>query len=194
MTALPLQTSPNRTAPQITMSPFACLAALTLALASLSPAAAISVPGHNPGAAVVPSWTQFLRAHNDARSAVGLPPLKWNLTLELDAMQYANKLRVPCNLSPVPWAADGVYGRNLYWADGHHNATHAVAAWVGERRWYDHRANACAPGKTCGEYTQVVWNTTRELGCGRRTCRNGLDTVAVCEYFPPGNYVGVPPY
>ncbi|KAE8785075.1 Pathogenesis-related protein 1C [Hordeum vulgare] len=178
------------------MFPFACVATLTFALASLPPAAALIVPGHhNPGAAVVPSWTQFLRAHNDARSAVGLPPVTWNWTLELDAMQYANKLRVPCKLSPMRWTTDGVYGRNLYWASGHHSAAHAVAAWVGERRWYDHRANACAPGKTtCGEYTQVVWNTTRELGCGRRTCQNGLDTVAVCDYFPPGNYVGVLPY
>ena len=183
------------------MSPFACLATLSLALASLSsPAAAMSIPGHhNHGAAVeapvVPSWTQFLQAHNDARAAVGVPPLTWNWTIELDARKYANELRVPCSLSPiVAWPADRVYGRNLYWATGHHAAAHAAAAWVDERRWYDHAANACAQGKTCGDYTQVVWNTTTQLGCARRTCRNGLDTVAVCEYFPPGNYVGELPY
>jgi hypothetical protein len=181
------------------MSPLACLAALSLALASLSsPAAAISIPRHNHGAAVqapvVPSWTQFLQVHNEARAALGVPPLAWNWTIELDAMKYANELRVPCSLSPKPWPTDGVYGRNLYWASGHHTAAHAAAAWVDEWRWYDRRANACAQGKTCGDYTQLVWNTTTHLGCARRTCLNGHDTVAVCEYFPPGNYVGVLPY
>ncbi|CAM0904975.1 unnamed protein product [Alopecurus aequalis] len=171
------------------MSPFACLATLSLALASLSsPAAAISIPGHNHGAAVeapvVPSWTQFLQVQNDARGAVGVAPLTWNRTIELDAL----------NLSPIAWRTDGIYGRNLYWASGHHTAAHAAAAWVDERWWYDRRANACVQGKTCGDYTQVVWSTTTQVGCARRSCRNGLDTVAVCEYFPPGNYVGVLPY
>uniref|UniRef100_A0ACD5U937 Uncharacterized protein n=1 Tax=Avena sativa TaxID=4498 RepID=A0ACD5U937_AVESA len=167
------------------MSPyFACLlVALSLALlVSLSsPAAAMSIPSHNHGAAVEapvePTWAQFLQVQNEARDAVGVAPLRWNWTIELDAMNYANELRVPCTLLPMAWPTDGVYGRNLYYGSGHHSAAHAAAAWVDERRWYDHGANACAEGKTCGDYTQVVWNTTTHLGCARRTCKNGLDTA-----------------
>ncbi|KAF7110843.1 hypothetical protein CFC21_110917, partial [Triticum aestivum] len=149
-----------------------CVAILFLALVSPSPAAA-SIPGtSNNGAAVaapsVPTVTQFLQAHNDARREVGVAPLTWNSTLEQDAERYAGRLGIRCN--------------------GYNDGAAVTGSWVYERQSYDHRANTCAPGKVCGSYTQVVWNTTRELGCARRTCRSSRDTVAVCRYFPPGNY------
>nr|XP_020164341.1 pathogenesis-related protein PRMS-like [Aegilops tauschii subsp. strangulata] len=165
------------------MSPFVCVAILLLALVSPSPAAA-SIPGtSNNGAAVaapsVPTVTQFLQAHNDARREVGVAPLTWNSTLEQDAERYAGRLGIRCKLEPL---------------NGYNDGAAVTGSWVYERQSYDHRANTCAPGKVCGSYTQVVWNTTRELGCARRTCRSSRDTVAVCRYFPPGNYRGVPPY
>lgn len=180
------------------MSPICYLAIFSLALASLSPAAALAVPG-NSGVAVppptVPTSRQFLQAHNEARAAVGVPPLTWNATLLLDALRYSKELRIGCKARPLTaWGTDGIYGRNLFKGFGSRSAADAAAAWVGERRWYDRGANTCAPGQICGAYTQVVWRGTRHLGCARYTCRNGVDTVAVCEYYPPGNVAGERPY
>ncbi|KAI4965324.1 hypothetical protein ZWY2020_054794 [Hordeum vulgare] len=186
---------------QTTMSPFVCVTILLLALASSSPASASnpSISSNNGvavavAAASVPTATQFLQAHNDARRDVGVAPLAWNSTLEQDAKRYAGRLGIRCKLEPLEWGIPHVYGQNTYWGSGYQDGAAVAGAWVYERQWYDHRANACAPGKICGSYTQVVWNTTQELGCARRTCRSSRDTVAVCRYFPAGNYPGVPPY
>ncbi|KAF0890615.1 hypothetical protein E2562_003811 [Oryza meyeriana var. granulata] len=189
-----------------TMSPFYCclVAILSLALASASPAAAsISVSTVQPP--VVPTSQQFLRVHNEARAAVGLPPLSWNGTLLLDAMRYAGELRRDCKARPLTaWGTDGVYGRNLYKGYGRHTGAEAAAFWVESRRWYDRDAHRCTapPGRSaCGAYTQVVWRATTQLGCVRRPCRcarrpcpDVIDTVAVCEYYPPGNDMGQRPY
>lgn len=197
------------------MSPFyCCLAAavlsLALALASASPAAAsISVfaAAEPPADDRVPSPAeQFLRAHNEARAAVGVPPLAWNATIALDAQRYAGELRASCEARPVwAWGTDGVYGRNLYRGSGPRvrAGADASARWAEGARWYDRDGDSCAapPGRCCGEYTQMVWRATTQIGCARRLCRClgdtcplELDTVAVCEYYPPGNIAGQRPY
>ena len=46
--------------------------------------------------------------------------------------------------------------------------------------------------QSCGHYTQVVWANTLSVGCGVAVCPTG--TIVVCNYAPPGNYVGEKPY
>ncbi|CAN1173037.1 Pathogenesis-related protein 1B [Linum perenne] len=48
-------------------------------------------------------------------------------------------------------------------------------------------------GRDCLHYTQLVWRSTKQVGCARVKCRNG-DTYVVCEYYPHGNVVGQRPY
>jgi hypothetical protein len=47
-------------------------------------------------------------------------------------------------------------------------------------------------------YTQVVWANTRTLGCGATFCPmvGSLPnaTLVVCNYAPPGNFIGQAPY
>ena len=77
----------------------------------------------------------------------------------------------------------------------------AVASWVNEESSYDHATNTCAAGVECGHYTQIVWSTTTGVGCAKVSCTmnspfGGFNTwdFSVCDYSPPGNYVGQPPY
>ena len=44
----------------------------------------------------------------------------------------------------------------------------------------------------CGHYTQIVWETTQKVGCAKIQC-DGFD-LWVCNYDPPGNWVGEKPY
>ena len=68
-----------------------------------------------------------------------------------------------------------------------------VDSWGGEKGFYDHTSNRCRAGKVCGHYTQVVWRDSTEVGCGMAVCANASQ-VWVCNYRPPGNYVGQKPY
>jgi hypothetical protein len=38
----------------------------------------------------------------------------------------------------------------------------------------------------------MVWSTTKEVGCG--VARNSRREVWVCNYDPPGNYIGKRPF
>jgi hypothetical protein len=59
--------------------------------------------------------------------------------------------------------------------------------------WYDeikqHIFNAEPRTTGTGHFTQVVWKESKELGVGWKTNDKG-QTFVVCNYSPPGNYVG----
>jgi len=44
----------------------------------------------------------------------------------------------------------------------------------------------------CGHYTQIVWRDTKQVGCG--VARDNRREIWVCNYDPPGNWVGHRPY
>jgi pathogenesis-related protein 1 len=45
---------------------------------------------------------------------------------------------------------------------------------------------SCASNRQCGHYTQMVWPSTEDLGCGMSVCPT-LGQVWVCHYRPTGN-------
>ncbi|KAB2602619.1 pathogenesis-related leaf protein 4-like [Pyrus ussuriensis x Pyrus communis] len=77
--------------------------------------------------------------------------------------------------------------------DGNLSAAMAVEGWVREKVDYDYSTNACAPGKQCGHYTQVVWRDSGLVRCGKAECADGSSYV-VCHYDPAGNSAGEKPY
>ena len=78
----------------------------------------------------------------------------------------------------------------------------AVAAWAGEASDYDYSRNTCAAGKECGHYTQIVWANTLRAGCAHQLCTSNSPfgnsapqwDFWVCDYEPPGNFIGQRPY
>ncbi|ODH48270.1 hypothetical protein GX48_05578 [Paracoccidioides brasiliensis] len=113
--------------------------------------------------------------------------LKWNRTLEVSSQNWARKCRWEHSTS----------GENL--AMGYANVTATVQAWGDERRTF----NFNKPRFTheTGHFSQLVWKGTKTMGCARFDCgkanpRDRDDDAAhgwyvVCQYFPPGNVVGV---
>ena len=135
---------------------------------------------------------QFLSPHNDARAQVGVEALVWDDTVAAYAQNYANQRVGDCAMQH----SGGQYGENLFEEMGEADPVGgAVTAWVNEKQYYDYSSNSCsAPsGKTCGHYTQVVWRNSKRFGCAQATCNNGWSFV-ICNYDPPGNYVGQKPY
>jgi len=130
----------------------------------------------------------LLDAHNSARARVGTPPLTWSRGLAGEAKRWADELLAMHAFAHQP---NDPHGENLFMISGG-SATpgEVVETWLAERADYNPDVNTCAG--VCGHYTQVVWRTTREVGCGMAF--DGYRQVWVCEYDPPGNVVGARPY
>ncbi|KAK1330452.1 hypothetical protein QTO34_010641 [Cnephaeus nilssonii] len=67
---------------------------------------------------------------------------------------------------------------------------HVVGLWFAEGQRYGHEAAECALNATCTHYTQLVWATSSQLGCGHHPCSGdqaGMEAF-VCAYFPGGNW------
>ncbi|GFP89705.1 pathogenesis-related protein pr-1 [Phtheirospermum japonicum] len=134
---------------------------------------------------------QFMGMQNAARAALGLPPLIWDQKLVQYARSYARQRREDCALEH----SHGPYGENIFWGSGDGwTPAQAAAAWVAERREYNYWSNSCAFGQQCGHYTQIVWRDTKKIGCAKVVCDGGKGVFMICNYNPPGNYIGERPY
>ncbi|XOF33116.1 MAG: CAP domain-containing protein [Candidatus Electrothrix sp. YB6] len=139
-------------------------------------------------------------AHNTWRSQVSVPPLRWSDKLARSAQKWADRLAG--NNCTLQHSISREYGENLYHAgpvtlsDGS-AAVRKIAAqdvvdfWGSEITHYDYASNSCHG--VCGHYTQVVWKSTTEVGCGAAFCGN-KGQIWVCRYTPAGNMAGQRPY
>jgi pathogenesis-related protein 1 len=133
---------------------------------------------------------QMVDAHNSWRKESGVTPLAWSPKLATFAQEWADKLLAT---DEFKHRTDHDYGENLAAAQGQSmSPTTVVKYWGEEVQNYDYNKNSCKPGEMCGHYTQVVWKSTKEVGCAM--AKSGIKEVWVCNYNPPGNYVGEKPY
>lgn len=133
--------------------------------------------------------------HNYWRRQVNIPDLSWSSELAAFAQAWADKLASEgCNMEHRPRSGKygSSYGENIYWSSGLKNAAEAVVdSWASEKQYFDKKKGTCKGG-VCGHYTQLVWKKTQRVGCGMARC--GDEEIWVCNYDPPGNYVGEKPY
>ena len=81
--------------------------------------------------------TRVLAAHNRERSAMGVPPLRWNADLALSARQWADRLADTGAFHHAPENRFAPQGENL-WAGtiGYYSYEAMVDAWVREKRFF----------------------------------------------------------
>lgn len=129
----------------------------------------------------------MLAAHNAVRARVKVPPLTWSEKLAAEAQRWANRLLATNKFDH----RESDYGENLFdiWGDSA-TAAFVVGSWSEESKDYNYSTNTCR--KVCGHYTQVVWASTKQVGCG--VARDSQREVWVCNYDPPGNWIGKRPY
>jgi pathogenesis-related protein 1 len=149
------------------------------------------------------SWTSNVSAHNNARANAlpvpnpALDPLCWKATVASTAQGWADG----CNFIHNP--GRGFLGENIYACAGSGCATNAtmdsITSWASEAADYDYASNTCSG--VCGHYTQIVWRDTTHVGCGVTNCTTNSPfggfpnwTMVVCDYEPPGNFIGQRPY
>lgn len=136
-------------------------------------------------------------AHNAVRAATGagMPDLVWDDDVAAYAQAWSDEVAQNrgCTLQHRPrdggeWSQ--IYGENAYKGWAPPTAQQVVDMWASELADYDYETNTCSA--VCGHYTQIVWATSRRLGCGMTTCDSG--TLVYCNYDPPGNWIGQSPY
>jgi uncharacterized protein YkwD len=133
---------------------------------------------------------QMLVAHNSLRKSAGVPPLTWSNHLASVAQEWASTLVKTGKFAHRP---KNKYGENIFEARGYHaSPSEVVGEWAAEAKDYDRAKNTCRAGAVCGHYTQLVWRSTRQVGCG--VARGGGREVWVCNYDPPGNWIGERPF
>jgi len=155
------------------------------------------------GGSSLEAWQQeLLDAHNRVRAnampapSPALPALTWNTDAQALAQSWVDQ----CTWAHNP-ATGSTYGENIFAASGASDTpTQVVDAWASESANYTYATNSCATGTSCGHYTQLVWRTTTSVGCATKRCAvnspfgAGEWTFWVCDYAPPGNFVGRKPY
>lgn len=151
-----------------------------------------------------PEAQAWLDAHNAVRRAPQPPPPS-----PLPAMTWSDAAAAVAQ----SWAAGCTYRHNANRGErgeniaasappGSWQLNDAVTAWASEAADYDYATNSCAAGKECGHYTQIVWASTLRVGCAHRVCASNSPFGSgnpswdfwVCDYEPPGNWVGQKPY
>ncbi|CAH9090174.1 unnamed protein product [Cuscuta europaea] len=154
-----------------------------------------------PAAAAVYDWVQreFVTAHNALRATVGSPPLEWDATLANFSRGWAHERKKDCSYRSH--SPGGKYGENLFWQLYKESSpTQVVRSWFEEQKWYDHERHRCTceperDGCECGHYTNIVWRSTKKVGCsGFVYCNDQRGVYVVCSYYPKGNIVGKNPF
>ncbi len=145
---------------------------------------------------------EMISAHNSARISAtptpnpALPLLTWSATAAATAQAWADQCQFAHNTNR------GNLGENIAAATPNTLTTMGVVQnWASESAYYDYGRNSCAPNQMCGHYTQIVWRTTTQVGCATKLCNRNSPfsgftqwQLWVCNYSPPGNYVGQRPY
>jgi pathogenesis-related protein 1 len=162
-------------------------------------------------------------AHNVIRAELNLnpplPDLTWSEDLAQFAQQWADNLANGANCGTIFHRDQRMYGENIAFRGSSRLTTEyapeeAVESWAAEVECWEYgtilgnnapnaNSESCDPtciaaqhSSGCGHYTQLVWRNTREVGCGYAQCKDGnfTDEIWVCNYSPPGNFIGQTPY
>ncbi len=133
---------------------------------------------------------QLLAYHNQVRADVGAPPLVWSAAAESQAQHWAGELARRCDIEHSQGSG---FGENLFMGTlGFYDELDGIRAWEEEKRDYTGQPLSRSLAPRVGHYTQMVWPATRELGCATSVCNNNM--ILVCNYYPPGNYLGESAY
>ncbi len=136
------------------------------------------------------NMTGMVDRHNYWRAEFDLPKVTWSAEIAQNAQKWADYLQTQgCILKH----SSDKYGENIFWASGGTiTPKYVTDNWADERANYDFTTYTCKPGQVCGHYTQIIWENTKEIGCAMAKC--GTQEIWVCQYNPPGNYIGQRPY
>ena len=134
---------------------------------------------------------RILIEHNKERKLLNIPNLTWNEEIAAYAEEWVLQLAEEDN--SIHHRSRDNYGENISWiSDMPDDISEGVAMWNEEKVYFKYKPIGNDWAKA-GHYTQVIWKNTTQVGCGCATSKSGA-FFFVCNYDPPGNYMGQKPY
>lgn len=137
-----------------------------------------------------------VQEHNRVRAEVGIGKLGWSKEISQYAQAWADHLATTtCKMKHHPqegkWKQR--YGENLFIGTaGFYSIREAVQTWESEKVDYSYGKFTGKSPRPIGHYTQIIWKNSARFGCGQSLCDDNM--IIVCNYDPPGNYIGEKPY
>jgi|WetSurMetagenome_2_1015567.scaffolds.fasta_scaffold248939_2 hypothetical protein len=147
--------------------------------------------------------TKIVALHNKYRAEVRVPLVRWSDTVQKSAEGWALHLAEDEGLNLVHAGVQNHYGENLsggpgVWStdkDAYTALESAVVSFGNEKNNYKGGPVSLDSNFfKYGHYTQMIWKTTREIGCAVAKRRDIPGYIAVCRYNPTGNIVGQKAY
>jgi pathogenesis-related protein 1 len=135
----------------------------------------------------------ILSYHNQIRASVKIPPLIWSKELVQHATKWS--ARLAAQGCAMQHSKDSRYGENIFLGSAnlnHEAVVEAAKAWESEKINYSGERLSKSLWSQVGDYTQMVWRDTTQMGCAKAVC--GDQIIIVCNYNPPGNILGKKPY
>jgi pathogenesis-related protein 1 len=134
---------------------------------------------------------RILIEHNKERKLLNIPNLTWNEEIASYAEEWALQLAEEDN--SIHHRSGDNYGENISWISRMpDDISEGVAMWNEEKVYFKYKPIGNDWAKS-GHYTQVIWKNTTQVGCGCAESKSGA-FFFVCNYNPPGNYIGQKPY
>jgi len=144
----------------------------------------------SPSTLGVSSMGAVLDQINHYRALHHARPLQWNSTLTQMAQAHADQLKsslLHIEHGNLMDPAGNIVGQNIAVAGGPRwDPVKAIKVWYAEEPLYDYYFPSYQKGT--GHFTQLVWQSTTDVGVG--VARGESVTIVVADFAPAGNVQG----
>uniref|UniRef100_F7BG16 ShKT domain-containing protein n=1 Tax=Ornithorhynchus anatinus TaxID=9258 RepID=F7BG16_ORNAN len=137
---------------------------------------------------------EIVNKHNTLRRLVEPPAknmlkMEWNEEAAQNARYWAEKCEVQHSPQPGRQIKDHSCGENLLFATYSLSWSDAIQIWYNESKNFQYGTGATKRGAMVSHYTQLVWSTSYQIGCGAANCpkEKSFQVLFICQYCHAGN-------